>query len=795
MTSAFERLINLRQGSAEANVASLLREFLANYDSDIEWELETSVESGREDLSCTQLNVVIECKKTDTITQTVLVNAKEQLLRYVQDRHSHKDNLVWRGFITDGKLWWGFDYQPKAKRLKPIRAIVRYKMTEAEIFRDFCNTYIFSRYDPTRLRIPNIDDVNLLEKMFLPRFRELERVQAKVERNTSYKTKIKLWEMQLAGSGIIPSPDEPKSFADHFRRHSFIVTVARMLYAYLDTDEVSDDSLIEAASDGFQSWIFESEEGYETLVRLVQDLRQYSWRTTTKDVLKSLYHGLIPSDKRKEFGEYYTPDHLAVALVDELLDDAWCDEQIKRAWNIVRGEYDSRKGFGVLDPSCGSGTFLFHAARRLCDRIAIQHRPLKRHAAEIVSQLVFGIDVHPIAVEMSKATLMMALPASDTPIHVQVALGDAMQTEGEQSDLLVRDGLKVETPKGNAILISSAILSLPHCLSVIAWAVRQHEDDGGDGSDYRDDRNCVALAKSIGEVVSEEGNHVWNWHLANLYTLHRFVSGSVGRLIGNPPWLVQNEAPDGSRKKKIAELSKTEGTYIKVPGYLARGDLASVFTARVTRLYLDTAKGNNRYGWVLPGSALINQVWANWRDGALPELNLKHELAWSLDQIDPPIFSHAPNGTCVVIGSRQNRWTEPKMAIERWSGEFDTAEIVEDQSYPEFEPSSYSEFVTRGCFFGPFHYFIVDDVHSKNGRVWSIATQVGRKGQWSGKNFEGKVEKDALLPLVTSKELEPPFARSGNYLIAPLENETLMLPSSARARLYPKNRRILEALQ
>ena len=358
-------------------------------------------------------------------------------------------------------MWWGYDYDARNRELKPIKGVAGHEIIDESVLRSLCETFIFSRYDSTRLREADINNADLLESMFRARYSELDKIQRQLESSVGYKTKIQLWEMQLKGSGIIPPSDEYSSFADHFKRHSFLVIVSRMLCAYLSEEKISDDVMLDSASDGFQSWVFDAENGLQMLNRLTQDLRQYSWRTTTRDVLKSLYHGLIPKEKRKEFGEYYTPDDLAVTVVNEVLDDAWCDVQIKRAWKIIEGQQDDRIGFGVLDPSCGSGTFLFHAAKRLCNRIASHHRKLKSRSAEIVASLIFGIDIHPIAVEMSQATLLMALPYSDKPLQLNIALGDALQTEAQLVDMFNRDGLTVMTPKGAQIMLSQAIFKTP----------------------------------------------------------------------------------------------------------------------------------------------------------------------------------------------------------------------------------------------------------------------------------------------------------------------------------------------
>lgn len=61
-----------------------------------------------------------------------------------------------------------------------------------------------------------------------------------------------------------------------------------------------------------------------------------------RDLLKKLYHSLLPRQIRHDLGEYYTPDWLAERLIRQTLGEADLGDATKR----------------VLDPACGSGTFL-----------------------------------------------------------------------------------------------------------------------------------------------------------------------------------------------------------------------------------------------------------------------------------------------------------------------------------------------------------------------------------------------------------------------------------------------------
>ena len=71
--------------------------------------------------------------------------------------------------------------------------------------------------------------------------------------------------------------------------------------------------------------------------------------------MKVLYESVISANERHRLGEYYTPDWLAEEIVSQVVTDPLAQR--------------------VLDPGCGSGTFLFHAVRRY---LAPQPQPGRR---------------------------------------------------------------------------------------------------------------------------------------------------------------------------------------------------------------------------------------------------------------------------------------------------------------------------------------------------------------------------------------------------------------------------------
>src|SRR5208282_530394 len=126
------------------------------------------------------------------------------------------------------------------------------------------------------------------------------------------------------------------------------------------------------------------------------------------DVLKALYESLIDPAQRHDLGEYYTPDWLAAKVARRAIGDPLRQR--------------------VLDPACGSGTFLFHAIRRLLDA-AKEAGWSPARMLDACAANVRGLDVHPVAVIIARVTWLLALGntihlrAGD--LNVPVFLGDS----------------------------------------------------------------------------------------------------------------------------------------------------------------------------------------------------------------------------------------------------------------------------------------------------------------------------------------------------------------------------------
>jgi type I restriction-modification system DNA methylase subunit len=115
----------------------------------------------------------------------------------------------------------------------------------------------------------------------------------------------------------------------------------------------------------------------QTILRgLIHQLGSYDWASLTDDVLGSIFEHLIPRNQQVLLGQFYTPRPVADLLVASTIDGA--------------------RPF-VLDPGCGSGTFLMSAYGYLAHAAHLSHKDLL--------SIIWGFDVSPFAAELAVINL------------------------------------------------------------------------------------------------------------------------------------------------------------------------------------------------------------------------------------------------------------------------------------------------------------------------------------------------------------------------------------------------------
>ena len=452
----------------------------------------------------------------------------------------------------------------------------------------------------------------------------LRRLYAELQDEPATQTKRALWLDMLRGSGC--APDDPDAATDLFISHTLLVTIARAVIATMSDWERPEDPA-RVMAEGFASWPQNRDERGPTHVAGVRWTRDvfhtaatYDWRPRTRDVLRNIYQDLIPVAQRKAFGEYYTPDWLAATLAEQIIDDAWLERAVKRYLH----SNDAPAGAGILDPACGSGTFLYHAALRIRHSAALQQAGATPVAqADFIAKMVNGIDIHPIAAEISRATLMRALPAAPAngSDALQIYQGDSLIYTHRGMELANTAGLPwhtLESRSGRYLQIPTQWAARPgfgaKVMRFVA-AANQGEPLPADTLDGLFDSDRQTLARTydtLCQVIREEGDSVWAWYIFNSVSPAALKERKVDRILANPPWVRMSNIQVESRKRELEQLISSMNLW---PGGKANTgfDIGGLFVIRCREMYLRN-DADNRAAWVLNSAAIKGSNWQQVRE-------------------------------------------------------------------------------------------------------------------------------------------------------------------------------------
>ena len=142
-------------------------------------------------------------------------------------------------------------------------------------------------------------------------------------------------------------------------------------------------------------------------------------------------------------GEFYTPDWLAGRLLTQLGEPLF---QMPRP-----GDRIPTPNKRLLDPACGSGTFLVLAIRALKAN-CFQSGLAEGDTLEVILNSVAGIDLNPLAVLASRVNYLLAvadlLPYRRGEVEIPVYLADSILTPGRGQGLWEQNRRVLETAVG-----------------------------------------------------------------------------------------------------------------------------------------------------------------------------------------------------------------------------------------------------------------------------------------------------------------------------------------------------------
>jgi len=721
---------------------------------------------------------------------------KEELERYLR---ALGDKRVYFGVLTDGFIFEVYLLQDSG--LAKIDEVNLEKLSPEDAFLWF-DAFLFSE----RELVPTSQDVvrrfGDTSPVFNSSLHSLSRMLASAKDDPSCQVKFDEWDKLLAKVyGHSVARDEL------FLRHTYLSLLVKLLaYAALYKEHPKGQQLPEIitgkaftnlpnlAEEDFFCWVLTpslKDEALELLRGLERHLAVYDLTKVDEDLLKELYENLVDRETKHDLGEVYTPD--------------WLVELTLREAGFSAGKR-------LVDPACGSGTFLFTAIRLL------REQGLKGPAlVDEALQNIVGVDVHPLAVTISKVNYALALAPDVSGYRKTVVLPVYMADSLQAMEPTGGELISIRTDGEQFFNIPRHMATDPASLDQVIDAMKKYvsgpEDIALDGflaylenQGYKDTaylwRPNLRLMRKL---VAEGRDTIWAFILKNYYRPAYLRQHPFDIVAGNPPWLSYRYITDPGYQKQVKQLVFSYGLLSRKEVKLfTQMEAATLFFNLAADVYL---KKGGTIAFVMPRSVLTgakqHQRFQELLKGYQPP-PMRLEKVLDAEEVSP--LFNVP--ACVLIARKDSqaerverlvvkgtlprkniKWVEAKASLK-----FTRKQVALHKLFPPApSPSPYLRDIKEGATLVPRCFWFVQPVPSAfgiNQAKPAIEThpeaQRTAKKPWQDIHLQGEVEAEYLHATITSRQLLP-FGYTGlSLVVLPLEDKAISLSIVTKETAFGK---------
>ena len=746
--AAAEILRRHDSGEPEANITSAVRDFLiltGLVRADEIVEENPPAQGSRRAVDLAALDTFIEFKRR--VGTAGGFNPNPEYVGQLDDylEQSQAQGRIRMGILTDGRRWllrW-----PNAGL---VRTAVPYAFTLEDADR-WITLFEWLRDHALSAEVDKQPSRSTIAQHFGPTAPSYERDIAALKvlydqhaHSGTIRVKRQLWE-NLLTAALGEVARSSAQLDDLFVRHTYLSAVIGMVVQasfggdikrlgendpadlLLGRDFRSKTGLQGVVESDFFAWPTEVG-GLPLLSPLARRIARFDWQKAPNDVAAILYETVIPPDERRQLGEYYTPDWLARAIVRE----------------VVTEPLDQY----VLDPACGSGTFIAEAVNHFIE--AANETSLDpKEVLECLRFSVAGIDVHPVAVHLARAAWVLAAqPAIQAAVEdgfaanvtVPVYLGDALQLRFRTGDMFAEHNVtvQVEDEENTELVFPVSLVeraeTFDALMSDIAEAIEGNDDPNLALDDHQitepGERQTLQETISAMQRLHTEGrNHIWAYYTRNLVRPVALSRSKVDVVVGNPPWLIYRNTASTLRTELERQSKDLYGIWVG-GRHANHQDISSLFFTRCVDLYL---KDSGVIGMVMPHSALQTGQHSKWRTGAwqtkavgrgrnrtagrVLSVDFDHKMAWDLEGLEPNTFFPVPASVVFARRSGEDGKATPLAGqVERWLGEpgedSDRRKRVTIVDTSTASISPYGHFSRNGATIYPRPLFFVEEIRN-----------------------------------------------------------------------------------
>ncbi len=763
-------------------------------------------------------NLIIEFKVN---LDKELDDAKDELKKYFQAMKEKFPRTNFLGMATDDLKFKV--YKPVIDDSGNVQAIEEMDYLNLEQQKDVEKIFLwFDSYLFTSERIPpSSDDLKRRFGAESPTFSfmkdKLTRLFNKVAQEPTIKTKRNNWEKYLE---IVYG--EKVAGDELFMMHTYLATLAKiMVFLHINKGKLPSRGQLSAILDGkvfddfgitnfieedFFAWIlFPSiiNDLNDSVMRLLTELVVYDLGELNEDVFKELYQELVDPVVRHGLGEYYTPDWLAEF--------------------ILKDKVSKNPDASILDPSCGSGTFLFTAIRLIISEMKSRGKSPAQILSHILNNIM-GIDIHPLAVIVSRTNYLLALKEllaeRKEPISIPVYLSDSIKLPEFISEVKQnRNVYRIEAVDNSFFMVPEKIANKPSAFDdaindMHRYAKRYESRELDKQSTLQSFSNSISNKKDLDtsdmrvfkhdmdtllDLIDHKSNAIWTFLLRNIYRPISLSQRKFDLVVGNPPWIAMNVMKNPNYQAFLKESSIKFGLVNRrSPHLVTHMEIATLFYLTSVQLYL---KKTGTISFVMPASVIKGDQHALFRASRFNGIKIGFKKLIDLSKVEP-LFTDI---SCVIESSNESKTKYPISGVlcsgklSRKNATFEEASAqlkfedtkfnlvsTENRNFLQevnlaskvsFYRSSYFDKFREGAILVPRPFWFVGVVrHPVLGASLnqpfvrtSVRAKMKGKKQYADVDFEGQIESKFLYATVTGSEMIPFGLISRNLTVLPIE--------------------------
>ena len=752
--------------------------------------------------------------------RTSLYHAKEQLAGYLLGQFNSGAGYNFTLIVTDCITWKVF--APDITQLGKLGSLTEDELilnevpsasfaltdTNSEDFYYWIDRFLFKE-EKQRATLKRIEEsFGYQSVVFIESFRELTNHFKGVKKFGEVQVAYEQWKKFLSiAYGSFDASE------NNFLIHTYLSVFSKILaYSVVSNDDYIDEDELKGIIKGsifnkyniqnfiandFFHWISSDRnfKGLKNVFRLIaQEISTYDFNDVDEDILKGVYQELIDLDTRHALGEYYTPDWLCERVVNE---------------------YNFKATDKILDPACGSGSFLRAAVHRLK-----QLNP--EITVEELSNNVYGIDIHPLSVQIAKTTMLLALGKNVTkarkPIHINIILANSLLAPegvaglfgGEFIMTIDKEKLWLNTQVFEDVLLFDQALEVCEDLAEQSMTKKKETKQTFENNLLKRYKNGGLNEQVLNsfykiyetfKLVKEKGrDSIWKFIVQNLYKPY-FLNKKFDYVIGNPPWFTYSSIKNEEYQNQLNALAIKYNVKPKSVKNFPHLEIAAIFLAYCSSYFL---KESGEIAFVVPRSFFSADHHDNTRSGKASGFRLKK--VWDLDGVSPlfrvpsgvlfaekavvkkqiaasgiegiSFLGHLPAHNCTLFTAKpklfeeQNSWFYVKQGK---STAFSTRKIK-----TQIKENHYKKLFRQGATIVPRAFYFIeltqempDDwvdrtIHIKT----SNEIQADAKSPWKGLSFTSKIESQFIFRTALSKSILPFALYKPDLVTLPITIET-----------------------